>query len=205
MFEKYYGGLRPYRRSKADQTALHSGKVLSVGAGALLEKALDRFGVSMDTLEFSTVGGGKPVIVSSDGVHFNISHSGERVMCAVSEKPVGCDVELVRKYNVRIAERFFAKSEYARILSASDEEERLAVFFRLWTLKESFMKTTGMGFSLPMNEFVINIDNKKISVSQSVDRNEYYFAEYDPGDGYKYACCCLKDDLPAKMERVVFD
>ena len=63
---------------------------------------------------------GKPVPVNAPGVHFNISHSGDLVVCAVSSHPVGVDIELVRSANPGIAKRFFREDECLYISRSED-------------------------------------------------------------------------------------
>ena len=121
----------------------------------------------------------------------NLSHSGERSMCIVSPCVCGCDVERIREVDGRIAERFFAKGEEGD-------------FFRLWTLKESFIKCTGLGFRLPLNQFTILLDGDDIRIDQSVDSSEYRFFEFSRGDGYRYACC-LKDPAPGVKPEFRFE
>ena len=70
---------------------------------------------------------GKPL---TDGVFFNISHSGDLVLCAVSDRPVGVDVERLRPVPARLAERF----------GTNDPE----TFFRLWTQMEARIKCRGV-------------------------------------------------------------
>lgn len=84
---------------------------------------------------------GKPYIADSD-IFFNISHSGNYVLCAVGNESVGCDIEIINKYNEKVAERFFTASEQ-NVLKNS--ENKSADFIRLWTLKESVLKLTGVG------------------------------------------------------------
>jgi len=50
---------------------------------------------------------GKPSIFGLEGIHFNISHSHDYVVCGISSLPIGIDVEAVREINTNIANRFF--------------------------------------------------------------------------------------------------
>ncbi|MBO6268186.1 MAG: 4-phosphopantetheinyl transferase family protein, partial [Clostridium sp.] len=63
------------------------------------------------------------------------------------------------------------------------------LFFRFWTLKESFMKATGLGFRLPLDAFSIIPGPEGVTLRQQVDSRQYYFREYDLQDGYRYALC----------------
>ena len=81
---------------------------------------------------------------------FNISHSGDYVICSLSESEIGCDVQTVGKYNPRIAERFFTSDEKNFLKKSENQPED---FTRLWTLKESVLKKTGEGITGGLNSF----------------------------------------------------
>ncbi len=97
---------------------------------------------------------GKPHIQNLSDVHFNISHSGHYVVCAVADKEIGVDVERIRKVNLRIAERFFSAPELFDLMQL-DEEARKLYFITLWTIKESYLKAIGRGLTQHLNSFTI--------------------------------------------------
>ncbi len=100
-------------------------------------------------LAFTYGDNGKPYL--KDGrAFFNISHSGDYVVCSISESEIGCDVQTVGKYNPRIAERFFTDNE-RKILENSDNQP--SDFTRLWALKESVLKKTGEGITGGLDSF----------------------------------------------------
>lgn len=82
----------------------------------------------------------KPFLLQ--GPEFSISHSWGHIAIAISERPVGVDVELVRPYMERLPERIFSPGELTwfqgRYATKVD-------FFTLWTLKESYYKFKGTG------------------------------------------------------------
>ncbi|MGI9457626.1 MAG: 4'-phosphopantetheinyl transferase family protein [Aeoliella sp.] len=88
---------------------------------------------------------GKPRMAGGS-LRFNMSHSGELVVVAVSCDEVGIDVERVRTVASlpALAARYMTSNEQAAIDEAS-EDERLATFFQLWTRKEAAVKLTGLG------------------------------------------------------------
>lgn len=169
-----------------------SGKALSLGVGVLLHKALTEMGVeepdevSMNEFE-------KPFYKEYPEIHFSLSHSGVMAMCAISDRPVGCDVEKIRERDLDIAKRFFTSEEYDLIKSQKTDELQTKMFFRIWTLKESFVKCIGTGLSTPLNEFSIIPDwHGKITLNQTISNSEYNFVELNLDDGYKYSVC-VKD------------
>ncbi len=112
-------------------------------------------------LRFAREAGGKPLVreAAAAGLHFNLSHSGERAVLAVARSPVGADVEHQRPgRNVRgLAGRYFHRSERAAIEAASDAR-RAAVFFRYWVAKEAVLKAQGTGLALPLAAFEVVFD-----------------------------------------------
>ncbi|MDO4620288.1 MAG: 4'-phosphopantetheinyl transferase superfamily protein [Lachnospiraceae bacterium] len=82
--------------------------------------------------------------------YFNLSHAGSYAVLAVSDQPVGCDLELLREEKGKVAKRFFSEGERSFIENAAPEEQTLA-FFRVWTARESYMKHTGEGLTLAMD------------------------------------------------------
>ena len=101
---------------------------------------------------------------------------------------------------MEIAKRFFFAEEYEALMKCSDKAERNDLFFRYWTLKESFMKATGLGFGLALDNFCILLDKDNISVRHTVDSRKYFFREFFLNDGYRYAVCSAdKKDIPESL------
>jgi len=197
LFSKCYRTVSEYRRRKTDSFVFDKDRRLSVGAEMLLRRALEDLGEDPDSIVFGQVANNKPVLRGSD-ISFNLSHSEQRVMCSVSDSDVGCDTELVKPIDLEIAKRYFYGSEYDSIASETDPDGRCDLFYRFWTLKESFMKATGLGFELPLDRFCIRL-GETITVQQEVGPGPYRFREYDVGDGYRYAVCSLNGDFETDM------
>lgn len=192
LFAEWYEKMPAWRRRRIDSMKHESGKALSLGVGVLLHKALTEMGVeepdevSMNEFE-------KPFYKEYPEIHFSLSHSGVMAMCAISDRPVGCDVEKIRERDLDIAKRFFTSEEYDLIKSQQTDELQTKMFFRIWTLKESFVKCIGTGLSTPLNEFSIIPDwHGKITLNQTISNSEYNFVELNLDDGYKYSVC-VKD------------
>ncbi len=119
-------------------------------------------------IEFTTGEFGKPGLnkktLNGSGLEFNISHSKDVCMIAVSkDTPVGIDAEHItdRDY-LALAKRFFHKNEVIALASLSDQE-RQAAFYRCWTRKEAFIKALGTGLHTPLKSFQVNISKAEKS------------------------------------------
>ena len=186
LFSSLYARMTQYRKDKINRMVFLKDKRLSLGAGALLDYALILEGVS--DREIIYVQNQKPCLKNSN-IRFNLSHSGNMVFCAVSDKDVGCDVEQITDIDMQSAARFFFHEEYEAISACPDSTSRNDLFFRYWTLKESFMKVTGLGFKLNLDDFCFDLRSIGIDVKLSVDSRNYYFKEYTADTGYKFSVC----------------
>ena len=117
-------------------------------------------------------------------IYFNISHSGEYCVLALSDENVGVDIQQARKVNLRIAEKWFNEKENEYVKGASTEDEALMRFARIWSAKESYAKYTGKGLSEPFTKFyedfdagfvVENTDNKRVAKLSAYLIGEGYF------------------------------
>ena len=130
-------------------------KHMSEMGGRLLEYAVSRlYRIGTDELSRSKGEHGKPYFCVHPEVRFNISHTGNLVMCAVSDFEIGIDVQEKEQINTdRIAKKIMSPGEYEKYLAGS---ERRDFFYRVWVMKESYVKWTGDGITrelrcLPMN------------------------------------------------------
>lgn len=87
---------------------------------------------------------GKPYFASADGVFFNYSHCRAGILCGISRRPIGVDIETVRSFRPGFAERVCSAAEQRR-LEQADEKDRALLLTRLWTCKEAYLKYTGEG------------------------------------------------------------
>ena len=127
---------------------------------ALLKNILSRI---TDTparqLHFKFNEHGKPYLESFKHIYFNISHSGDIGLLAVTDcAAIGIDVEQYRKrLQLReIAERFFSKYETDILLNLPDNQ-KISAFFSCWTRKEAFIKALGLGLTLPLKNFDVTL------------------------------------------------
>ena len=114
-------------------------------------------GRSPQSLQFTIASGGKPLL-RNDDLHFNLSHSGDVALIAVSGQRVGVDVEIARPIpNVAsLVQRFFSREEALQFESLR-EELRLTAFFHGWTAKEALLKAVGVGLT-DLESCIVDLD-----------------------------------------------
>ena len=134
--------LSQYRKEKLARITAPKAYALSLGAELLLMAALQELNGPMPPLEVICGEGGKPAL--QDGPEFSLSHSGERVLCALSDEAVGADLQQLRPCNPALARRFFTGAEEAWL---EEQRERDQAFSLLWSLKESYVKFLGSGIA----------------------------------------------------------
>lgn len=119
-------------------------------------------GMNASDLDFSVGEFGKPFVANSEGrqpVYFNLSHSAELAVVAVSRKAmIGADVEHVRRMTdaESVAERYFTEAE-RRALRGAGDVERVRLFYRCWVQKEAYLKSLGCGLSMEPSEVEVDI------------------------------------------------
>ena len=122
------------RREQAVKFKHELGQRLCVLAYQLLKQGLrEAYGIEGNP-QFEYNEHGKPAIVGHPEIFFNFSHCKEAVLCAISEQPVGVDVESVRSFNDSLVHYTMNEDEIREIETA---EDRAVAFIRLWTMKEA--------------------------------------------------------------------
>ena len=150
------------RFAAAAQLRRREDRALALGAGFLLAYAVRQVRPGQPLpLDVKTASGGKPFLPALPDFHFSISHSGMWAVCAVSDHPVGVDIEQVADNMHEVARSMFSPAEQ-EVLLALPEAERSAAACESWVLKESHMKATGLGFHLPMEQLSLRFGPPRI-------------------------------------------
>lgn len=127
---------------------------------------------------------GKPRVTQEAGPQFNLSHCDGLVACAVSERAeVGVDVEnLDQRAPLELSATHFAAPEQRWLRSLPTAAQRLG-FFRLWTLKEAYIKATGMGLNQPLDAFAFGFDPLSVTFLDRAlgDPSAWRFGQYEVG------------------------
>jgi 4'-phosphopantetheinyl transferase len=167
-------------------------------------QACTRLGLANSELLFKRSAYGKPYLIHEDSFHFNISHAGAWVVCAIDAEPIGIDVEQIAPIDFRVARSFFSQQEYLDLLDKR-EEERLPYFYDLWTLKESFVKAEGQGLHIPLNLFTFRLNGSDIDFhAEGFHTGFHSFKQYDIDDAYKCSVTASHADFPERMHVVAW-
>ena len=138
--------LSPGRR-EATLRASREDRLHSLGAGLLLREVL---GITEDA-DVRVGAHGKPELVSGHP-HFNLSHGGHYAVLALSDVPVGVDIEPVRDtLSIPVPRRWLKDDELAWL----EEERTPERFARLWTRLESALKADGSGLAMENRSFSV--------------------------------------------------
>lgn len=147
VFEKWFNQMNSERKEKVLRCRNEVDKQRSLLAGILLQYGLkqDRF---------------------AKQVFYSISHSGNYVICVLSDRRVGIDIE--NKFRSafseakierleKIAKKCLTMGEEIRFFNC-DDEEKADTLIRFWTRKESYSKALGIGLAMDFSQ----IDTEKM-------------------------------------------
>lgn len=178
---------------------------------SLLAELLSRFiigqklAIPARNIVFLRAKNGKPYLADGN-LRFNLSHSGNWVVMALAETEVGIDVELLRPVNYHIAERFFSKDEVTN-LNSKEGDDKLAYFFDLWTLKESYLKLLGTGLTRSLSSFTVHKDNDVIVITEGGRElnSNVFFKQYNLSENYKLSVCSLTNNFNPEYKLISVD
>ena len=144
-YEKYYFLLSEQKKKRVDAYKFKRDKRLSVCGEMLAKKMIAKHCSEVpENAEILTDSNGKPY-VRIPGIEFNISHSGDMVACALSDMPIGVDIEKMREIDDKLIE-FVCTDDEKKYVFENDETKQKR-FFEIWTAKEAFFKCDGSGIS----------------------------------------------------------
>ena len=141
--------LSEQRRHQAFRYKHDLGRRTCAAAYLLLCEGLRRYYGIAEKPVFEYGEHGKPAIVRHPDIHFNLSHCREAVICVLADRPVGVDIESIRRAKDDLVRYTMNEDEVQQILRADDPD---LAFTRLWTMKEAVVKRSGLGISNNMKD-----------------------------------------------------
>lgn len=134
---------------------------------------------------------GKPFFSDHPNIHFNLSHSAGKVVCAISDQVVGIDIQHETPRSHSIASRFFHPREVSFLMTL-DESARQTAFHRLWVLKEAYLKAIGDGLHKPLSDFCISLVPKPCILEPPL--SAFHLTLVPSLDGYHVGLCAASLD-----------
>lgn len=183
------------RADKIHRLRVTDDKLRCLGAGLLIRFIQEKYCIrgALCTDKF-----GKPYFENSK-VHFNISHSGNYVVAAVSTHHIGIDIQRMQQDKHRIAEKNFLPSECAYINAVEDDAVQQQRFCEIWTIKEAYLKNIGIGLRKPLNSFEVSISG---DAPQIIGKKDYRFVQFKLDGRYIIAVCASRRDKDFNIEEV---
>ena len=155
------------RREQAMRYSHVFGQYCCMKAYEMLQELLKEVSNNEETLEFLYNEYGAPYL--QDGPYFSISHCKAGIAVAVSEKPIGIDIEAVREPKEGLVSKTMNTEEYTSIIADSSPDW---AFIRLWTQKEAYLKMKGTGI---ISDLKLVLTDAQDAEFRSYDNNDLQY------------------------------
>lgn len=171
--QQAYEALTPSRKVHIDRLRRREDKVRSLVAGILVRQLLQEH-FHINDASVCRGDAGQPYLTGCD-LFVSISHSDTMAACAVSQNPVGIDIEKIRPIDLSLCRHVCTEEEKQYVLGSLTQwpeglcrdTEMLHRFFEIWTGKEAYFKKAGTGIT----------DLKSVNIL-SLDRHMHIFDDY---------------------------
>ncbi|MBO5341192.1 MAG: 4'-phosphopantetheinyl transferase superfamily protein [Lachnospiraceae bacterium] len=194
-YDEKLNTLHESRAEKVKNYKMPEDKIRGLGAGLLLEKALEDYlkvngenpmvkdaqGRYCVSYEYGPQG--KPYLKEYPNVQFSLSHSGMRAMVALSDTEVGLDVQQMCGYKDKIVKRFYHKNEQEVLFELTDDVQREKLFYDIWCCKEAYIKYTGQGMGQDLRDFYADFKSDDIVLASGEAVAKYKILQTED-DGY---------------------
>ena len=193
--ENLLGTLSADELSRASRFRFEKDQRRFIGARGILRQILGAYLQKLPhSLQFLYGTNGKPVLANNDTFQFNLSHSENMVLYAITHnRNIGIDLERIREDVAieQISSRFFSEAEIVSMQQLT-ESKRNELFFQYWTRKEALIKATGVGLSVPIETFDVSGVNGSILSPIPLpgdhgEKPQWYLQDLLPGPGYTAA------------------
>lgn len=165
LYNKGLDSIPLIRKKEILKKANTSDRKLSLAGDILTRKYLSRlYNIPEEKLEIKKGEKGKPYVLNIPA-HFNVSHSGDYTVLAISDRPIGIDLEIIRDFSAILAKKYFNEDELKYISGNSSSRKKSLMqkcFYEIWTAKEAYLKFTGKGIAGGINSLSFSFDGKKL-------------------------------------------
>jgi 4'-phosphopantetheinyl transferase len=167
-------------RSRVLQFRRRQDRYASLLGKLLLTKAIEAFGLTWTLADLCYTPHQRPAFPSAS-FDFNISHSGDCIVCAASDEVrLGIDVEYIRPLDISEFKAQCHEKEWSELVRSALSAD---AFLGIWTKKEALIKADGRGLSLPLS----GINVLDTAGSAVVDGRTWIITEIELPGPYKCA------------------
>ncbi len=167
--DKFKSIIKKEKYNKISKLRNYNDKLRSLVGELSLIELLNKNNIKYQDIEIIYNEFGKPLIKDLK-YFYNISHSGDYVICTLSNKPIGIDIEKIKDIDLKISNQFATNKEKEYIRNNK-------TFFQIYTLKEAYFKMLGTNLNNIL-DIEFNISNNNIICSDS-NINAYFINELD--------------------------
>ncbi|MBN1520346.1 MAG: 4'-phosphopantetheinyl transferase superfamily protein [Spirochaetales bacterium] len=197
----------PERRSRTERLRRTDDRARSAYAELLLNHALRR-ALRLDKPALGRTELGAPFVANAPGAHVSLSHSGSMVACVLSSLPVGLDVQEDTLPDLaELIPGACSPAEAARLASL-DPPERLDLFLKIWTGKESAAKCLGVGLGLDFTAMELEFGHTGLTATArenaALTPRTLYLDFLEPGSGYTACVARAEPARPPELRSVAW-
>lgn len=186
--------LSPGERDRAGRFRFDQLRFRFLRSHGILRAVLSRYtGIPADILPIETAVGGKPYlgVQAGSGLRFNLSHSGDWMVVGIAAlHELGVDIEInAREVEWKlIAQDYFHPREIEAIAGLAEPIQQLKAFFRVWTLKEAYLKAVGSGLAGGLEQVEVKVADGGPAIfinlpGEEIEKRRWQVFSFQPGSG----------------------
>ncbi|MEI1682754.1 4'-phosphopantetheinyl transferase superfamily protein [Acinetobacter baumannii] len=197
ILSHYLSFLNAAEKLRYDQYHPHTARLFLISRVLMKSVLSDKLGISPHEVIIQLQPNGKPFVQGSKTIYFNLSHSADLIVFAVTEKgEIGVDVERIdHEFEWRRVDSVLAPSEIKWIqenewINPNSVYQR---FFQIWTLKEAYIKCTGEGMSRHLKKLNFQVFSEYIkffdATKDTQNTEQYHFQSYIYDCNFIFSIC----------------
>ncbi len=197
VLSHYLGFLSWAEKLRYDQYHPKAARLFLISRVLVKTILADKLGISPHHVNIQLHPNGKPFVQGSKAVYFNLTHSADVIILAVTEEgEIGVDIEQVdREFEWMRVDSVLApiEIEWIKENKLTDPFSVYPRFFQIWTLKEAYIKCTGEGMSRHLKKLNFHVLPEHIQFLDSTNdarkTEEYYFQSYVYDHNFIFSIC----------------
>ena len=189
-----------FRKKKYEAMNNHQGKLQVIANTYLLNKCLNELNLNEKDMDYAIEKNGKLKFTNALDIHFNLSHSKNMSLAVVSDKPVGCDIQLIDKVDEKLYDLVLSEEEKKYVVGASTASPQSVgddillhpvggeckfrrgeclqspteKFYEFWAMKEAIIKKDGSG----LRDRLTDVHDDNIYIEKRFLKNNEIVEEY---------------------------